>query len=62
MLEIHCLMWTGTNTIHKYGCYTSLARAERHMKAANKTLRFWHRLGGHRWVIKTLKVTEGEVE
>jgi hypothetical protein len=58
MKEVYCITWSGTGRIHTEGCYFDRERAERHLKACNDALRFWHRLLGHGWYIQTVKVKE----
>jgi len=60
MREVYCITWTGTGKIAENGCYFDRELAELHLKRYNDAMRWWHKLGGHRWYIQTIKAKEGE--
>ena len=64
-MEVHCLVWinsSGLSIPEKTACYTNRARAEKHLEVANKNRKVFHRLFGHRWILKTLIVKIGPKE
>lgn len=62
MKEVYCLQWTGTNRIADDECYDDREYAEERIKIANRVLSCIHKLCGHKWIIRTLKVNRHKIQ
>ena len=60
--KVYCLVWTGTGTVARNACFTDKKRAEECTESANEKMRWWRKLGGHRWVLITLTVKTGKIQ